>query len=168
MPMNIFKPAVKKRGVSIDSAKQVAKICKTSLTATLWRMVKTNLEKCALILWKNKNKPKELPEVHTTFMFKDEGSIRAPKKLRVRRAVASSGAGYIPPHKSVEQDTKIYKAYSTNQLVKGYDKLELSSTIKGTFYTESLPYGRGEDKQVITLLHFQDPGSGIRPKAKRG
>lgn len=157
MPMEMFKPLVKDKGLSLRVGQGLASKCKTSLTATLRRMVKTDLEKCAFVIWKPMNKPSEfLPSQSKMQPLSENLKPKdPPEKLRVYHVTPSQSLDvFIPSKKSIDENNNIYQSYESNTQTKGYDKLDLGTT-QGTFLTENLPFKVDEKRQVMTLIHFE-------------
>lgn len=56
MPDQLFRPLVKARGISMESGRQIARICQASMTAVLRRMLETDLSPCFFALLHQNNK----------------------------------------------------------------------------------------------------------------
>jgi len=156
MPSDLFRPLVRSNEISIDSAIKLSHICKTSLTATIKRMVSTTTEKCAFLLWKMMNTSSEfLPSQHNIKpLFGNSKTLDPVKKLRICHVTPSPTLGeFIPREKSVEKGTKIYEAFKQGERMEGFTPLNLSR-LKGKYYTESFPFNAEGEKMVMSIVHF--------------
>jgi len=160
MPMDLFKPLVQQEGVSMATAKKLANLCGASLTATLRRMVDTDLARCAVIRWRlTHSKSQFVPsKVGQLTLFGDATSMDPPKKLRVERVYRSpcvrATKTFIPPEKSVDDSTLIFRAYEEGVPTAGYEDLDLA-TLRGRFYSENRPVKIDGERRVLSLLHLE-------------
>lgn len=160
MPMDLFKPLVQQEGVSMGTAEKLANLCKVSLTATLRRVVDTDLAKCAVIRWRfTHSKTQFVPsKIGQLPLFGDADSMDPPKKLRVERVYVSPSVRatktFIPPEKSVNDSTLIFRAYDEGVPTAGYDDLDLAR-LRGRYYTENRPIKIGGERRVLSLVYLE-------------
>jgi Zn-dependent peptidase ImmA (M78 family) len=152
MPMKLFKSQLDKQGISLEVAKQLAEQNRVSLISTLRRMVKTNLKSIAIVVWRLKNKPAELPRANQSTL---SGFLyELPKKLRVQNSYTSQNfTASIHPNKSAPDDSTVYKAFGLpyGKIIRKSECLQLEKGDTKTYYVESMRY-YGNDT-VISLLH---------------
>lgn len=150
MPSQPFYHLTENKGLSLDSAKQIASICELSLTATLRRMVQMGIERSCFVIWHKAKNDKLQQEAK---LMEVEDSQKAERPLTVHLFAASPDAGYINHEATLDKDTHIYESFETNDTVKGEDYLNLGNP-KGRFYTESFPFNGGDKKDVRSLIHL--------------
>ena len=93
------------------------------------------------------------------------GKLRAAID-RVEWSFASAGAPYIPPNKSVPEESSISAAWRSGNFVVSRDTLDLGSA-RGGFLCESRPFDFEGERCVLTLLHLPDDESvelGLGPR----
>lgn len=164
MPEASFSPRLARLGVSFKTARKLATGYDVSLSAALGRIVRLGTGRHAIVLWSLKNKPTEIrnkiPSNQLSFLEASPERI-APKKLRVEWSFTGSSGPFIPPNKSVPEDSSIFSAWKDGTFTTGSDRLSLGS-INGTFRCENLPFEIEGERQVISLLHY--PGEkGCQP-----
>lgn len=156
MPRTSFEPRVFELGVSYATACRLAANYGVSVTAAMVQMVRTGQGLHAVVLWRLKHKPTELrapsPEEQPS-LFPDLIPEVLPRRLRVEWCLAGPGAPFIPPNKSVPDDSSIGRAYHEGTFVEGGDLLELGAA-KGRFHCESKPFEVENERQVLSLLHL--------------
>lgn len=149
MPSQPFYHLTENKGLSLQSAKEIASICELSLTATLRRMVQMGVERSCFVIWhKEKDHQKQGAK-----LMEVKNSRKSKDLLTVRLFTASPDAGYINHEATVGEDTHIYESFETNNTVKGKDYLNLGNP-KGRFYTESFPFDGENGRDVRTLIHI--------------
>lgn len=156
MPYASFVPQVRQLSVSFQTARQLAPEFDVSMTAVLVHMVRIGSGRHSVVLWKMKNKAAEIQSKiseHQLSLFGDVLEEMPPKKLRVEWSLSGSGIPYIPPDKSVPEDSSIHRAWKDRKFTVGEDRLDLAN-IWGIFRCESQPFEVDSEWFVISLLHL--------------
>jgi hypothetical protein len=156
MPRATFAPRVFQKGVSYQTARLLASEYQVSVSAALVRVARVGQGRHVVVLWRLKNKPKEVrnkvsPNQFT--LFGDALQALPPKKLRVEWSMGGPATPYIPPDKSVPEDCSIYEAWQNGVFTAGEDNLDLS-TISGLFRCENKPFDNQGERFVLSLLHL--------------
>lgn len=152
MPFPEFYTDVQKKGISIDSLEELREMYGSSRPATAIRMVQTDIFSCAVVLFDYSLKPSEVEKLEQDKMQIDMfpelmGESPTPK-LRVHFAIsASSFQHFIPRHKSVNEDTPIYRVSRDCPMFKGNCCLELGTKCRN-FYIEAAPMPVANDSPV--------------------
>jgi Zn-dependent peptidase ImmA (M78 family) len=161
MPAASYLPRIDRLGVSFETGRLLASEYEVSLSAALVHMTKIGPGRHAVVLWIMKNKPTEIrnrvPDNQLALIDIPLERV-APKKLRVEWAFTGPGVSYIPTDKSVPEDSSIYSAWLGRNFTSGADRLELGS-IRGTCYSENLPFEVDGEWSVLSLLHL--PGDAV-------
>lgn len=156
MPAASYLPRVDRLGISFETGRSLAFEYEVSLSAALVQMAKIGPGRHAVVLWMMKNKPTEIrnrvPDNQLALMDIPLERV-APQKLRVEWSFAGPGVPYIPTDKSVPEDSSIFSAWRDRCFTDGTDQLELGS-VRGTFYSENLPFEVDGDWRVLSLLHL--------------
>jgi len=103
-----------------------------------------------------KNKPSEIKAqvpLEQMSLFGQKLAEALPKKLRVEWSLTGPTVPYIPPHKSVPEDSSIHTAWSEGIFVADEDSLDLG-TIHGRFKCENQPFESEDERLVLSLLHI--------------
>jgi hypothetical protein len=156
MPLSTFRPYVNQWGVSLKTGKRLAKLYSVSLTAALLRAVRFGPGQHALVLWRLAHKPIEervMPHPNQLCLFEDHTPQPPPKKLRVRWGCSTGDELFIPPHKSIELDASIYKAYEQGLTVRAVDWVDLD-TFCGHCFCESMAVTIGAERYVLSVIHL--------------
>ncbi len=156
MPRCSFAPRVRQASVSYVTTRQLAHEYQVSITAALVQMVRVGPGAHAVVLWRMKHKPSELrTNVHTSqlALFGDAPQTVPSKKLRVEWSLTGRDTPYIPPNKSVPDDSSVCRAWQDGVLTVASDFLELGQ-FRGRFGCESQPFEVENERQVISLLHL--------------
>lgn len=141
MPKQAFLSYLNKVDLSLQTASSLAELCKTSLTATVHRMVNLSSKSCAMIVWHNQST-----------IARGASEIECENyTLQVRWAETSHGMEYIPPGQSVNNESIIWQAYETGQPQKGSEYLRLG-TLVGTFLVEAKKVRLGNVRCVLSLI----------------
>jgi hypothetical protein len=158
MPLSTFKSYVYQWGVSLETGQRLAKLYDVSLTASLLRTVRYGPGYHALVLWRMAHKPTEeqtIPHPGQLCLFKDYTPQSPPRKLRVWWGCSMEGGPYIPPHKSAEYDTSIYRVYELGTAVKDLDWIDLGSFC-GRCFCESMAVNINGEKCVLSVVHMPE------------
>lgn len=134
MPREAFLQYLDNGNVSLQTASFLAESCRTSLTATVHRMVDLSPNQCAMIIWHNKASTE-----------KETGA------LRIWWAESSNSMGYISPGQYVDDKSLIWKAYETGQLQTGFEYLRIGNS-SGTFAVEAKRVTLGDNRCVLSLI----------------
>ena len=141
MPDQMFKQAALKFGVSIEAINHLADMFQTSIRATAIRFVETSREPTVLIFSQVYDKPDSSPKLRVRWSAQ-------------RRRSSSSNSYYIPPFVSIGDDSKIYQAYKTEGIYKGFENFDIGN-LKGAYYTESKSFGSDNNKYLISLIFVE-------------
>ena len=155
MPRSLFLPRVKEKGVSFQSARQLAAEFGVSTTAALVQMARIAPGRHAVVLWRSKNKPSEFKirvPPNQLPLFDGPVAELPPPKLRVEWGYNGPDVSFIPQDKSVPQDSSIYRSWDSGIFMVGEDNLWLGS-MKGVFKSENHPFDSDRQRLVISLLH---------------
>lgn len=134
MPTPEFDLDLKNIGISLKSLKELSKRYEVSLEATAIRMVRTDLNCCALMILSYSHKPTEVNEIENASiqqnLFDDHPWVPPPKKLRVQYFFrAKHFSSYIPKHKSIEESSPIFEVSATRKPFRGITTLNLANQI---------------------------------------
>ncbi len=156
MPQESFVPAMLEHGVSFESASDLAGIFKTSLLATLYRILAECGDERLLVIWRFALKPTQEVNQAQPSLFGNDISLLPQKKLRIWWSVTSARTNneFIPPHQSIHDDSIIVKAYETGQFQKGSERFQLKG-IYGRYNVEAKKVNVGEQMCILSLLHRQ-------------
>jgi hypothetical protein len=164
MPRSSFVPVVEQEGVSLHTASLLAEMYDTSLTATLFQMVRLGPGVHGLAVWRHALKPTQerlLPSGQQPSLFGDELDLSIPTKLRVWWSTSTPGQSglFLPKHKSTPEDSLISRAYNDNVALIGVEIVDFGrSQLRCTVEAKRIVIA-GEIA-VVTLLHRLDEGQG--------
>ena len=132
MPTPEFDLDVKDMGVSLKSLRELSKLYEVSLEATAIRIIRTDLNCCALMVLSYSHKPTEVDEIENVSnrlnLFDDYPWIPPPKKLRVQYSFqAKHFSDYIPKHKSIDKFCPLYEVSMTQKPFQGNTTLNLTN-----------------------------------------
>lgn len=155
MPRESFLTRALSFGISYQSARQLAFEYRVSTTAALVQLVRICPGQHAVVLWAMKNKPSELQQQHSEKQMElFETNVYLPsKKLRVEWSFASPDVPYIPPDKSVSNDTPIYVAWQNIEFTSGSCFVELGKIV-GRIYSDNYAFQRDGETLVLSLVHL--------------
>jgi hypothetical protein len=159
MPRVSFLARVDYLDISFQTARQLAAEFNVSVTAALVQIALISPGRHAVVLWRMKNKPTEIrdksPESQLSF-FSDFSKGMPPQKLRVEWSLVNGP--YIPPNKSISEDSLIYTAWRDRNFTVGEEWLDLAK-IRGKFRYENQPFEVEGEWFVLSLLYL--PNSDI-------
>jgi Zn-dependent peptidase ImmA (M78 family) len=144
MPRSTFLPRLNRWGVSLTTAKKLASLYKTSLMATLMRMLELTTEQCALVVWHRDLKP---TEKRRNFDTQPEKKIR----IRWRRTSPNWKAGFIPKDKSVDDQSLIGQTFALATAQSGEETFTWGGQTIAC-QVETRPIQRQPELLVISLL----------------
>lgn len=155
MPLPLFGELVQLHPLTFSWAQKVAARCEVSFTATLWRIIECNLARVILVFWRYKHSPTEfVPSVvGQGNLFGEPTDMDPPKKMRVDRVFAPANSPFIPPDKSVPNNSSIYQAFVEGVSTDAYEQLDLVN-LHGRYYVESRPFMIREERHVMSLIHL--------------
>lgn len=154
MPHSTFVPVMSDRGISIESASELAGVYETSLLATLYRMLDECQDERLLVIWRFALKPTQEVNPAQQGLFGDDPVVLPQKKMRIWWCVTSAGTnnGFIPAHQSIHDDSIIARAYESGQLLSGIERLQLKG-INGRYNIEAKKANIGDEPCVLALLN---------------
>jgi hypothetical protein len=158
MPLSTFGAYVNEWGVSLETGKKLANLYQVSLTAALFRTVQLGPGRHALVLWRLAHKPSEessLPNPNQPPLLKDYVPQPPPKKLRVWWGCSTGNEAFIPPHKSVERETSIHRAYEVGDVIEDVDWIDLG-TVCGHCFSESMAVTVDNERCVLSVIHLPE------------
>lgn len=159
MPLSLFAPYVYQQGVSLQTARQLANLCQTSLIATVRRVVETSTTDCIFVLFKEGHKKNQIVPSKNgqTSLWGNTSDWDPPAELRVWKHWKSSQVKtFVCPNESISRQTVIYKTLQNgvfSQVQIGNDNLDLEY-IKGEKRTESMLVNIDNSQVVIALIHM--------------
>jgi hypothetical protein len=155
MPLPHFQELVTEQSMSLQWAQEVATRCQVSLTATIWRIIETQLASVVLIFWRYKHRPNDFvpSKVGQWNLFGPPEEMDPPKKMRVEMSYAPPGSPYIPADKSVPEESSIHQTFLSGKPTSAFEDLDLVG-FKGRFFVESRPLTVDRERQVMSLLHL--------------
>ncbi len=156
MPRSSFLPRVIERGVSISTADQLAVEYDVSPTAALVNMARVGPGEHTVVLWQHRHKPSELKKMSSgdqLSLYGGAAGAAPPKRLRVAWSIGKGGAPYVPPHKSVDESSSIYRAWETKLDNEGVDDLKLGP-LSGRCTCENHTEEVEGQQVVLSLLHL--------------
>ncbi len=157
MPQPSFSTRVATEQFSLAAGSRLAQLYETSFLATLRHMVHHTSEPYALVLWRYALKPTQERKIPTEQMrMFDFGEDMMPDKaLRVQWTVSNpaSSAYYIPRHKSISEQSCIFRAYQSDTIEQATEQLELGG-YSAHCEIEAKRVVIGDEPWVATLLRF--------------
>lgn len=159
MPLPLFSKLVEQHSITLDAAKDIARVCQVSLTASLRRMIDTGLMHKALVIWQHKHKPTDRSpsRIGQYALFGPPESMDPGKRMRVVRAfVPPDFKGYIPRDKSIPTASVIHQAFDHAVTVAGFEDFDLNR-FRGRYYVEALPFQDDDERYVMSLIHLDRP-----------
>lgn len=137
MPKQAFLRYLDNVSLSLQLASNIAEMCRTSITATIHRMVDLSSESCALVIWHNQ--------------ATNEGNAEFTGNTLQVQWAESSNMGYISPGHCVSSQSLIWKAYKTGQPQKGAEHLRFGR-LNGIFLVEAKKVTLGNHQSVLSLI----------------
>lgn len=159
MPDELFFPLVKKQGINLDSSRQIAGVCQTSLTATIRRMLDSNLSPCIFALLQEGYKKHQIVPTRNGqgVLWGNSSDWDPPAELRVLRYWKSPQVKTILiKNESFSHDNLAYQVFQSGIIGKvktGQEILELEK-IQGTYLTEAMLVTIENTASVMSLIHL--------------
>jgi hypothetical protein len=159
LPEDLFFPMVNNQGISLTHGRELAGFCQTSLTATLRRMLDTDLSPCVFaILREGHKKAQYVPsKVGQGVLWGNPIEWDPPAELRVWRRWSSPQVDkFVCINESFSRDGLTYKALHSGvvgNVMEDYDTLDLEN-IKGRHHIEAMLVIIGNIPSVMTLIHL--------------
>lgn len=154
MPRESYHPRAIQMGLSFQSAELLADEFEVSLMAALCRLIDIYPKQGVMILWQLRNKPTELKKEVLDNQIEMPGfhptNLPAPK-LRVAWSNGDYRGLFVPEHKSIPDDSSVYKAWNTNRFASGEEKTPFGKySIKAMI--ESKPFSIDGEKHILSLI----------------
>ncbi|MEN8181275.1 MAG: ImmA/IrrE family metallo-endopeptidase, partial [Myxococcota bacterium] len=156
MPRSSFLPRVMERGISISTSDRLAVEYEVSPTAAMVNMARVGSGEHTVVLWQHRHKPSELKKMSSgdqPSLYGGGVGAAPPKRLRVAWSLGKEGVPYVPPHKSVEESSSIYRAWESRLDNEGVDHLKLGP-LSGRCTCENHTEEVEGQQVVLTLLHL--------------
>lgn len=156
MPRTAINARIAEQGLSYSTARLIATDFAVSVTAALVQMARVGPGCHAVVVWRRKNKPKEMRSQispQQTSLFGDVAHTLPPKKLRVEWSLSTPSTPYIPPDKSIPDQSSIGLAWAEGVFVSGHDYLDLGG-VQGTCMSENNPFEVEGERHVLSLIHL--------------
>lgn len=146
MPRASFITWLHQFGISLDTGQSLANIYKTSLVATLIRMVQLSFDNQALVMWRYTFKSSKLRDLG------NQVSNYEPK-LRIWWSSQSGtwSGGYIPKNKSISNTSLIARTYLTGESLSGNETIFLGKRAINC-QIAAMPLQLGNENCVVSLL----------------
>jgi hypothetical protein len=131
-------PIARAQPASLDGLLAIARDCGTSLESTAFQLTQAYWP-CSFIFWEPRLKPTErISQQQTAFAGWDG---QPTERLRVVRGYRARGLPFLPPEKSVDEGTSIYRALQEQGRAKGDEILDTGSQQFHTYCeSEYAPY----------------------------
>lgn len=155
MPPGMMYRYIQQYGVSFGCAQIVATDCQVSLSAALVQLAQLGSGRHSIVLWRMKNKPKEIknqPATSQLKLFNDDTGALPAKKLRVEWAFRAKDGPFIPENKSTETSSLIYAAWQNGTFTSGAEKLSFDGRGAGLYRTENLSFEHDNERYVLSLI----------------
>ena len=137
MPTKAVEDMLHKEGVSIKTAQRMALGFHVSLSAAVWRMCEMAGDEVGFIWFRPMGKPTDPDDV----------------KLRVDwGAFPTRERTYLPRHDSVPRNSLVAKSFSSNQVVRGIEKVDLGA-LRGKRYLTC----QRLNEAVLCLVFLDEP-----------
>lgn len=145
MPQSDFSDRLERLGVSLATARQMATLYQTSLSAPLTRMVELNPTGCALVMCRYALKPTE--------MHPDPNQAEARLWIDWCKTNAKWQGGFIPRDDAIAPDSLITQAYTSDTAQIGQETFRWRSQ-SITCKVEALPLRVNDQPYVAALLKW--------------
>ena len=159
MPADLFFPLLPDAAPGLQTAKQLAGVCRTSFTATVRRMLDVDRHSSIFLLLKEGHKKDQfVPSQAGQMVLWDEPQDwDPPAKLRVWKHWSSPQAGgFVCRNESFPRDSLVYLAFesaSPGEILHGEEELDLEY-IKGWHAIEAMPVTIAGERVVMALINL--------------
>jgi hypothetical protein len=159
MPSELFSTHVKNEGVSLSSGCKLARLCQTSLTATVRTMLEIDLAPCVFAILRDGHKKSQVvpSKVGQGVLWGNPEEWDPPAELRVwRRWSSPQVKNYLCLNESFSRKGLAYQVFRSKmfgQVVSDREELDLEY-IKGSHYTESMLVSIDNSPAVMSLIHL--------------
>jgi hypothetical protein len=159
MPSELFFPLVKKQGINLDASRHLAGVCQTSLTATIRRMLDSNLSPCIFALLQEGYKKHQIVPSKSGqgVLWGNSPNWDPPAELRVLRHWKSPQLKtFLVKNESISHDCIAYQLYQSGiigKVTSGRESLDLEK-IKGVYSTEAMLVTINKTATVMLLIHL--------------
>jgi hypothetical protein len=158
MPGDLFFPKIKGGGISLVEGKQMAKLCQTSLTATIRRMLDSDVSPCIFAILHEGHKKKQIVPSKTGqgVLWGSPSEWDPSAELRVwKRWNSPQVKVFLCKNESFSRDSIAYQTLLSSdvgQINKSQDNLDLEY-IKGEYLVETLLVKIEDIPSVMILIH---------------
>jgi hypothetical protein len=154
MPPNHVQELIKQYGVNFDCAELIAANCDVSLSAALVQLARNSQDGHFVVLWRMKNKPREILNASNDTqmtMFGVDNALPA-KKLRVEWCLGGIDSPFIPKDKSTENTSLISQAWAANTFTSGKERMTFDNRNSAWYSSENMPFTLNKERYVISLM----------------
>lgn len=149
MPADLFDPLLEGKALSLATGSELSGHCRTSLTATIRRIISTDIAPCVFGYLQEGYRKSEQRLIEA-----GQGAHLQPELRVWKRWKSPQTKGFLCPNESFSRDTSIYQTFQSGifgQINSGFEKLNLKK-IQGVYYTESMLITIKETPTVIVLI----------------
>jgi hypothetical protein len=160
MPPELVIPFLETHGVNFHCTDLLIETFDVSFSAALVQLARLAKGRYAVVSWSMKHKPTEIKKIAETRLQPTLwGEVSSPpQKLRVDWALGGDDMPKIPRHKSVEEDSCIYRAWQQNELTRGRDYFCLSGKDTAWYASENKPFIVDDEVRVLSLIQYLGKG----------
>jgi Zn-dependent peptidase ImmA (M78 family) len=154
MPSDHTQTQLQRHGASFECARAIAAACEVSFSAALVQVARHSNQGHVVVLWRVKNKPAEIKSMSDpaqVSFFAVENTLPV-KKLRVEWSMGGLYSPFIPKEKSTERTSAIFRAWETNAVTFGTDRMTFDNRSSGWYFSENAPFTLREERCVISLI----------------
>jgi Zn-dependent peptidase ImmA (M78 family) len=155
MPPKELRFHLDRYGVTFDGAKIVSADCQVSLSAALIQLTHLGPGRYSVVLWRMKNKPKEIKNQIPSSqlkLFDIASDGLPPKKLRVEWSMRVMDGPFIPLNKSTESTSLIYAAWKSGIFNSGVELMTFDNRHIHRYRCENLPFKYKGEIVVLSLV----------------
>lgn len=137
--------------LALDTVRYLSERYQASSEAILIRIAQLSSQPCAVVFLSEKFKPTEQRE--SKCLEFDFGFPLKQPKLRVDYVQATEGFPvFIPPHKSVPEDSVAYECLTAYDIIEGTEKWDLNGFGLWTVQAGVLPISTDSARRVVALI----------------
>lgn len=159
MPSDLFFPLLPDMIPGLQTAKQLAGVCRTSFTATIRRIMDADLHPSIFLLLKEGHKKGQfVPSKAGQMVLWDKPQDwDPPAELRVFKRWSSPQVGsFVCHNESFPRDSLVYRVFtngSPGEILRGEEELDLEF-IKGRHALEAMPVTIAGERVVMALINL--------------
>lgn len=151
MPHEPFLTDLAQHTLSLATVHYLSERYQASSEAILIRIAQLSILPCAVVFLSEKLKP--IQQRETKMPEFDFGFPPAKPKLRVDYVQASPAFGlFIPPNKSVPDDSVAYQCLTANDIVEGKEQWDIRGFGEWAVQAITLPVKTGTSRRVVALV----------------